>query len=376
MKKIIITGGHLTPAMAVIKKLQKERNWQILFIGRRHTMEGDRAPSIESQIVPKLGVDFASIDAGRIQRRLTRYFLPTLLKVPSGFFQSFAYVKKFHPDIILSFGGYLAVPVVLAAWLLNIPIVTHEQSVVPGFATKLIAFLARKIAVSWQETLGYLPKTKTVFTGNPLREEILQLPTLPPAKRPRYPKIYITGGNQGAHVINETVRQCLPELVEDYHLIHQCGTVEYYHDFEKLQMESQKLAANLRKRYRLEKWFDSAEVAKILSQADLVVSRAGANIISELAFLGKPAILIPLPSGREQLINAQLLAKIGLAKILPQEELTAKSLIQSLQSMIKNLGQYQKKGDEAKKLVRLKAAARLITEVKQCLKVDKKNIGS
>jgi len=149
MKRIIITGGHLTPAIAVIKKLQEEDSWQILFIGRKYTMEGDKAASIESQIIPKLGVKFVSIDAGRIQRRLTRYFFPALFKVPLGFFQSFNYVKKFHPDVILSFGGYLAVPVVWAAWLLGIPIVTHEQGVILGLATRFIAPFAKKIAVSW-----------------------------------------------------------------------------------------------------------------------------------------------------------------------------------------------------------------------------------
>lgn len=375
MKKIAITGGHLTPALAVIEKLKKEGNWQIFFIGRKQTMEGDRAPSIESQIIPKLGIDFLSIKAGRIQRGFNRYFFPALFKIPLGFCQSFCYLLKFHPDVILSFGGYLAVPVVLSGWLFGTPIITHEQSVIPGLATRFISLLAKKIAVSWKETLRYLPKTKTVLTGNPIREEILKISKLK-TQNLKLKTIYITGGNQGAHVINETVRECLPELLKKYKIIHQCGTVEYYKDYKKLKIKSEKLKTGLRKRYRLAKWFNSEEVAEILALADLVVSRAGANIISELALLGKPAILIPLPWGGEQRNNARILADTGLGKILPQKELTARNLLQAIESLIGNLQDYQKKGKIAKKLIETDGTRRLIVEVKKCLKVDRKNIFS
>lgn len=361
MKKLVITGGHLTPALAVIKKLKKEGDWQILFIGRKQTMEGDRALSIESQIIPQLGVDFVSIDAGRIQRRFTpRHFLLALFKIPLGFFQALFYVAKFRPDVILSFGGYLAVPVVLAGWLFGIPIITHEQSVIPGLATRLITPFAKKIAVSWQETLKYFPKKKVVLTGNPVREEILQMSNVK-SQMSKVKTIYFTGGNQGSHVINEVVRKCLPELLKKYRVIHQCGTVEYYNDYEKLKAYSHP-------RYKLARWFDSKEVAEILKKTDLVVSRAGANIIFELAFLGKPAILIPLPSGTEQLINAKILADIGLAKVLLQEKLTAKSLIQSIKSMMSDLEEYKKRGQRAKKLVKVDASEQLIEQVKKCLR--------
>lgn len=368
MKSIIVTGGHLTPALAVIKKLQEEGSWQILFIGRKHTMEGDRRLSVESQIIPKLGIDFTSISAGRIQRRFAiRYFLPAILKIPLGFFQSFYYIEKFHPDVILSFGGYLAVPVVLAGWLLGIPIITHEQSVLPGLATRFISLFAKKVAVSWKETLKYLSKKKSIFTGNPIRDEILKI-THTPCPIPHTPTIYITGGNQGAHVINEVVRKCLPELLKKYRIIHQCGMVGYYQDWEKLDARRCTLDANLKKRYRLQKWFDSQEAADILTKADLVISRAGANIVYELAFLGKPAIFIPLPSGREQLINAKKLVRVGLAEILPQSKLTVKSLILSIELLMRNLGKYQKEGKQAEKLVRPDAVEKLIGEVKKCLK--------
>lgn len=375
-RRIVITGGHFTPALAVIKKLQEEGNWQILFIGRKQTMEGDRGVSVESKIIPRLGISFLNINAGRIQRKLaTRYFILALLKIPLGFFQSFYYLKKLHPDVILSFGGYLAVPVVLSGYLLGVPVITHEQSVSPGLATRFISFFAKKIAVSWEETLKYFPKKKTVLTGNPIREEILNI-SHPPCSEPHISTIYVTGGNQGSHVINEAVKKCLPELLKEFKIIHQCGTVEYYKDYEKLSTISCQLSVKLRNRYRLERWFDSEETAEILLQSDLVVSRAGANIISELAFLGKPAILIPFPLGNEQSTNAKMLANIGLARVLLQEKLTAKTLLCSIKTMMANLEKYKNKGEKAKKLVKTDSSDKLIAVLKKCLKLDKENIFS
>jgi UDP-N-acetylglucosamine--N-acetylmuramyl-(pentapeptide) pyrophosphoryl-undecaprenol N-acetylglucosamine transferase len=377
MKKIVITGGHLTPALAVIKKLQKEGGWKILFIGRKHTMEGDKGLSIESQLIPQLGVNFVHIEAGRFQRKLTRYFLPAILKIPLGFLQAFGYVRNFKPDIILSFGSYLALPVVLVGWLSGVPVISHEQAVVPGLATKLISLFAQKTAISWKETQKYLPKNKVVLTGNPIREEILKVSHTPylPCRQAgaihHTPTVYITGGNQGSHVINETVNHCLPKLLEKYRIIHQCGTVEYYGDYEKLKAKSSKLKAPLRNRYRLARWFNSEELSEIFEQVDLVVSRAGANIVTELAFLAKPAILIPFPLGKEQQTNARILSDVGLARIISQEELSSERLFEEIKLQIKNLKTYQKKAAKAKKIVISDASERLIAELKKCLKREK-----
>jgi len=366
MKKIVITGGHLTPALAVIKTLLKENNWQILFIGRKYSMEGDRGLSAEARVIPQMGVKFVSIQAGRIPRTTTRYSFLALLKIPLGFFQAFYHLWRFRPCLILSFGGYLAVPVVLAGWLMKIPIITHEQSLQPGLANRLIAFFAKRIAVSWQESLKYFPQRKVVFTGNPLREEILKIRPLS-SKFRRLPIIYITGGNQGAHVINRVVGECLEKLLEKYQIFHQCGTVDYYHDYQSLKKISSQLKPALQKRYQLKRWFSSKEVARILSLSSLVVCRAGINTLFELMFLGKPAILIPFPFLKEQRLNAQRLAQIGLVEVLPQSKLSCQKLFNLIDQMIQNLAHYRKQAQKAKILVRTDATQKLIAEIKKCV---------
>ena len=360
MKRIVITGGHLTPALAVIKEIQKKGGWEILFFGRRKTMEGDKGVSVESRIIPKTGARFISLDAGRWQLRWTKHWLPAFFKIPLGFFQALYHLLLFQPKVILSFGGYLAAPVALAGSLLRIPIITHEQSLKPGLANRLIARLAKKVAISWKQTAPYFPKQKVVFTGNPLRQEILKIGRLP-VRQAGLPVIYITGGNQGSHAINKLVSECLSELLKKYIVYHQAGTIEYYQDYKKLKIKNKKLKIDLRKRYHLEKWFDSEEAARILKEVDLVVSRAGMNIISELIYLNKPAILIPLFFSQEQKANARFLTELGLAKILKQENLTSEQLLNEIEIMLK-----KKPVSQAEGLIKVDAAEKLFAEIEKC----------
>jgi len=160
-KKIVVTGGHLTPALAVIEKLRQD-GWQIVFFGRKHALEGDPAVSVEYKILKEQGIPFVNLTSGRLQRSLTRYTISSLLKIPLGLIQSFYYLLKFKPNVILSFGGYLALPVALAGWILRIPIVTHEQSVIPGLATRIITHFAKKICVSWPQTMEMLKETSSI----------------------------------------------------------------------------------------------------------------------------------------------------------------------------------------------------------------------
>ena len=362
--KIIITGGHLTPALAIISKLQKE-GWEILFIGRKHALEGDPSLSVEYKTIKDLGIPFVSLTTGRLQRSFTRYTLFSLLKVPVGFFQSLYWVLRFKPDIILSFGGYLALPVALASWFSQVPVVTHEQSVIPGLATKIIGLFARKICVSWEETLPFFPKKKVVLTGNPLREEIFK-------KRPSsiihhlssedLPLIYITGGSLGAHSINQVIAEILPRLLTAHRVIHQCGDAQKYKDYEYLSSIIYHLSSNLKKRYFLTKYVEAEDIGWVFNSADLVVSRSGANIVTELAACGKPAILIPLPwaGSQEQAANARLLKTVGIATILPQDKLTAEAFLSSVDKAIKNLGLLAKNASQAKKLVNPHAADNLM----------------
>ncbi|MFH0863651.1 MAG: UDP-N-acetylglucosamine--N-acetylmuramyl-(pentapeptide) pyrophosphoryl-undecaprenol N-acetylglucosamine transferase [Candidatus Gottesmanbacteria bacterium] len=360
VKKIVITGGHLTPAIAMIEKL-KQQGWEIIFVGRKYALEGEKIVSVEYQTITKLGINFLPIVTGRLQRSLTRYTVFSLTKVPIGFFQSLYWLIKYKPKIILSFGSYVALPVALAGWILNIPIITHEQSVVPGMATKIISKLAKTICVSWVETMSYFPKDKTVLTGNPLRREIFRKIQISDSQYPisddNLPLIYITGGSLGAQTINDVVIQILPKLLEKFRIIHQCGSKDY----GKLLTNSNLLPATHKNRYILTKYVEFLDIGWVLNNADLVISRSGANTVSELAALGKPALLIPLPwSGQqEQMKNAKILEQAGTAKILEQKNLDSESLSQCINSMIQDLQKYQDNSHQAKALISLNASEKI-----------------
>ncbi len=363
-KRIVVTGGHLTPALAVIEELRKQ-GWEIIFIGRKYALEGEKTLSVEYKTVNDLGIKFFSITTGRLQRSFTRYTLFSLTKIPLGVIQSFYWLIKFRPKVIVSFGSYVALPVALAGWLLRIPIITHEQSVVPGLATKIISRFAQKICISWPETEKYFFQEKVILTGNPIRPEIFKSAGAKLAHSwgvsSNLPLIYITGGSLGAHVINKAVGQILPELLKKYRLVHQCGDAKAFNDYENLQFMSSKLPSPLKERYFLAKYVESQDIGWILGSADLVICRAGANTVSELAALGKPAVLIPLPwaGQKEQMENAKLLEEAGTAVILPQERLAGESLFQTIDSLIKNIDHYKNNGQKAKSLIKSQAAQRL-----------------
>jgi UDP-N-acetylglucosamine--N-acetylmuramyl-(pentapeptide) pyrophosphoryl-undecaprenol N-acetylglucosamine transferase len=228
--KIIIIGGHLSPALAVIEELKNE---EIYYLGRKHAFEGDKAISLEYEEVSKLGIPFYSINAARLQRKFTSRTIPSLAKFPSGFFQSLKALKQIKPDVVLGFGGYVSLPVVLAAFFLRIPIVIHEQTLEAGFANRMEAKFARKICISWQSSEQYFPKQKTVLTGNPLRGIVLN--AKPFKEETGLPKIYITGGSSGSHSINLLVEKSLKELLEKFTVVHQTGDARRHADFERLQ---------------------------------------------------------------------------------------------------------------------------------------------
>lgn len=368
-KKIVVTGGHVTPALAVIDELKKKQ-WQIYFFGRRYASEIDKTISMEMEMLKEKDLTFIPITAGKIHRYLSRYTLISFLKIPIGFFQALGYLLKIKPQVILSFGGYLSVPVVFAGWLLRIPIVTHEQTASYGLGSKVNSLFAKRIAISWAPTEKYFPKEKVVLTGNPIRKNILKFDEKIWQVfdfDEKLPLIFITGGNQGSHVINRTTQEIISQLVKDYNVFHQTGRLEA--DFDALEKIRQKLPSNLRNRYHCKKYLNTQEMGTFLNKADLVISRAGANIITELAVLGKPVLLIPIPwaYADEQNKNAQLLAEAGIAEILPQVQLTPQKLSETIKKMVENLNQYKKNSLQTKKLVKLDAAQEIVKLAEQLI---------
>lgn len=281
MTKLVITGNHLTPAEALIEQLPK--GWR----------------------VHKLG----SVGGPKFKRYDWWGSLRGLVKLPGLIWQAKTKLQLIKAKLVVSFGGYSAVPVCLAAKILKIPLLIHEQTFAAGLASKITGRLADVIAISWKSSRRNFPKLKTVLTGNPLRREILRV------KRRPQPVIYITGGHQGSRVINKTVESVLPRLLQQFTVYHQFGQGRPP-EFKD-------------KRYISQRYFDVKTLAQIYSRAQLVVGRAGINTVTELAYLKLPAVLIPLPYTQrlEQDVNARYLKKLGLAVILLQEQLTPAALL-------------------------------------------------
>jgi len=352
--KVIICGGHLSPALAVIDRLKEE---EILFVGRKFAMEGDNTLSLEYKTITSLNIPFKAIKTARLQRKFTKYTLSSFLKFPNGISQSFKILREFKPDIVLGFGGYVSLPIILAASLLRIPVVIHEQTTEAGMANKFASRFAKKICISWTSSEEYFPKNKTVLTGNPLRKEIL-------AMKPREAKnqlftIYVTGGSLGSHFINGLIEKNLKALLKKYCVIHQIGDSKHHNDFDVLNSLVKTFNNDLSENYFSAHHFSPKEAAENLNKADLVVSRSGINIVTELEFLQKPSFLIPIPFAQrnEQMKNALLLEKEGLVRVYYQNMLTPETFLLQLEEMIKNIHLYQiktrwkKNNDSAQRIV-------------------------
>lgn len=338
--KIVIIGGHLTPALAVIEALPKDA--EILYIGRKHALEGDKAVSLEYQAITQKGINFTVLQTGRLQRRLTRHTIPSLAKVPIGLVRSIAILRKFKPDIVIGFGGYVSFPVILGAKFLKIPIVIHEQTLEAGATNKVIAKFAKKICISFESSRKYFPTDKVIVTGNPLRQNILN-PKKKYGVESIDPIIYITGGSLGSHAINILVEKSLNRLLNKYAIIHQTGSSLQFKDFEKMVILKQGLNNDRRNRYIVSKHFLPEEIGEILKASRLVVSRAGINTVSELIVLEKPSLLIPLPNSQkdEQMKNAQFLKKLGLGEIKEQKDLTPEEFLITINEMMQNIDKYK-----------------------------------
>lgn len=366
--KIIVTGTHFTPAQAVIEQLHKMApDAKIIYLGRKTTREGDNTPSAESLVLPKLKVKFVPVISGRLQRSFTIYTIPSLLKIPIGFLQSFYLLVSEKPDVVLSFGGYVGVPVIFSAWLLSIPVIIHEQTLLSGLANRVSAKFANIIALTLAEN-NLSTSGKSILTGNPIRQE-LKVDNLEPdekykqvfalAKKDKLPLIYITGGNQGSHAINLTVLKSLSELNKVACVVHQCGDSKFG-DFDNLQQAQ----ANLKypERYLVVKWVESKDMGALYKETDFIISRAGMNTLLECCYFEKPILIIPLPVHKEQTLNARYFGKLGNAQVLWQSDLTPGNLIVRIKGVLNNLRLLKDKAKEARLLVKDDAAQRLALE--------------
>lgn len=350
------TGGHVFPILAVVNELKKlsEEPLDFLWMGSEEGPEQDSAK--------KHSIPYKSVCTGKFRRYFSWQNLIDLFKVPIGKVQAFFIIKKFRPNVIFSKGGYVSIPAVLAGWSLRVPILAHESDTIPGLANRFLAKHASKIAISFEESKKYFPAEKCILTGNPVRHEILE-----GSKERGFrcfgleygrPVILVTGGSQGSRKINKVVIEALPRLLEKYQVIHLCGE----RNIEDIRA---KILDISKKHYKLYPFLPALKMADALAVADLVISRAGANVLAELAALGKPSILIPLPTAASdhQRKNARVFEKQEAAWVIQEKDLTWEVLVKEIDWLFTHRERLDKMAGNVLKLARTEAAKRIAEEV-------------
>ena len=323
MKRIVLTGGgtagHVTPHLSLIPRLRQE-GYDIHYIG---TEKG-----IEHEMIAKIpDVTYHAVKSGKLRRYFSLQNFTDPFRVVAGAFQSMHLMRKLKPDVLFSKGGFVSVPVVIGAWLCRVPAVCHESDLTPGLANRICARFATKVATTFPECAKALG-AKGVHTGTPLRPELFQGSRAAGLAMAgfdgRKPVLLMTGGSLGAQSVNKCLRESLPELLPHMDVLHLCGKGNLDESLAGLKGYCQKE-------------FLSGELPDALAVADLVLSRAGSNTLSELLALHKPMLLVPYPlsaSRGDQIENAKSYERQGLARVLMQEDMTPRTMTDALLSLL------------------------------------------
>lgn len=306
------TAGHVTPNLALIKMFQ-ESGWNVLYMGSKN--------GIEKNIIERIKIPYYGIASGKLRRYFSwRTFIDPFL-ILFGILQALTFCYRMKPKVVFSKGGYVAFPVVLGAWINRIPVVIHESDLTPGLANRLCFPFAQKICVTFPEGKKYFSSDKAIVTGTPIRDSLLQGDIIKGRELCQFdcekPTILIIGGGQGSSIINATIRQILPKLLQRFQVVHVCGKGKLDEKFNNLTG------------YKQFEYLDD-ELADVMACADFVISRAGSNSLYELIALKKPHIVIPLSlraSRGDQIHNAKYFAEKGLTYILFEEDMTSDSLL-------------------------------------------------
>lgn len=325
------TGGHLTPLVAVSEKIKTKLGGEVkfLYIGSGAEME--------KKIMAEAGIPAKFVKSGKIRRYFDVHNFIDFFKVPVGFIQSLWILLNFMPDAIFSKGGYVAVPIVLAAWIYRIPVLMHESDSTPGIANQFLAKFATRIAVAYPSAEEYFPKDKTALVGNPIRQSMIEGDALIFRKEIGFTEskktVLILGGSQGSQIINDAMVKILPQLLSHYQVIHQTGEANYQDVIKEAAFMGIKAG---REGYYPVPFMAANKLSDAFKLSDMVISRAGATFITEIAANGKPAILVPISKSANdhQRMNAYALAKIGAALVLEETNLTEHILMEKINNIL------------------------------------------
>ncbi len=329
MKTIVLTGGgtagHVTPNIALIPSLQQE-GWHIAYIGSK--------TGIEKELIEKERIPYYGIASGKLRRYISMQNLKDPFKVIKGFAEAYALLKKMRPNLVFSKGGYVTVPVVLAARLLKIPVIIHESDITPGLANKIAAKGAKKICVNFPETLKYVGN-KGVLTGTPIRKELFQGDKTTGYRlcgfTSQKPVLMMMGGSLGSVKVNACLRESLDELTKRYQIIHICG-------------KGNLVEALVGKSGYVQFEYVGDELTHLFAITDTMLSRAGANALAEIVALQIPSLLIPLSqaaSRGDQILNAASMQKQGYCEVLQEECLTQQALVENIDKVYRNQSSYK-----------------------------------
>ncbi len=351
MKRIVLTGGgtagHVTPNLALLPRL-KELGYDIHYIGSYN--------GIEKKLIEQYSIPYYGISSGKLRRYFDWKNFSDPFKVIKGYGQARTLLKKLKPDVVFSKGGFVSVPVILAAKHRKIPAIIHESDITPGLANKLAIPNSCKVCCNFPETLKYLPADKAVLTGSPIREELLSGNRLKGLTycgfQSEKPVIMVIGGSTGSQFINKIVRSLLPDLLKDFQVLHLCGKGKLDSSFEHTKGYAQFEYAN-------------KELSDMFALADLVISRAGANAICELLALRKPNILIPLSANAsrgDQILNARSFEGQGYSVVIEEEQLNSVILLDAIKKLFQNRNQYINAMAESEQLNSVETIVQLLEQ--------------
>lgn len=354
MKKIVLTGGgtagHVTPNIALIPGL-KRMGYEIRYIG---SYDG-----IEKKLIEDIGIPYTGISSGKLRRYMSAKNFTDPFRVLKGYSEAKSFMKSYRPDVVFSKGGFVSVPVVLAAKKYKIPVIIHESDMTPGLANKLSIPSATKVCHNFPETAEYLPKGKAVLTGSPIRAELLKGDSEKGLAMCGFkndkPVIMVIGGSLGAVAVNNAVREALPELLKSFHIVHLCG---------KGKMDSSLENTEGYKQFE----YIKDELKDLFAMSDIIISRAGANAICEISALKKPSILIPLSANAsrgDQILNANSFKKQGFSEVIEEENLTTKLLTDTVFSVYENRQKYIDAMEKSGQYNGVKIILELIKEVSE-----------
>jgi UDP-N-acetylglucosamine--N-acetylmuramyl-(pentapeptide) pyrophosphoryl-undecaprenol N-acetylglucosamine transferase len=357
------TGGHVYPALAVAAALHRtstgERPVDLLFVGTNTRGE--------AELVRRDGLDFQPVRAGALRVAAPWSLAKGLVNLTVGTFQALRAVGRFQPDVVFATGGYASVPVALAARLRRRPLVVYLPDLVPGWAVRLLARLARRVAVTAGPAVAHLPSGKAIVTGYPVRRGFFEAQKEEGRRRlgldPERPALFVSGGSQGGRSLNQAVAGHLPRLLEICQVVHVSGRA----DHPWLARVRERLPEARRAAYHLHDYLHD-DMPWAMAAADLAVMRAGASTLGELTAVGLPAILVPYPyAGGHQRANARYLEDLGGAVIREEEDLP--HLLERVRELLDDRPRLESMAAALRGAARFEAAeeiARLVLEAAAC----------